>query len=164
MQQLAAGRAEPGCPLRQHRVIVESGDGLPSVPAVCRTKQTRRRAARVPGARLGGVTGCQPEHGIDGPWRLALRRLAECGRLARFLPVTAAIGRAKYRRPEMAGLRPHEEHFPVARVLDDVVDHVPKELRSGKFPSASPRIAAERKCPFAGSDPDSHAPSTSWSA
>ena len=156
MQQLAAGRAESGRPLRAHRVIVESGDGLPGVSTVGRTEEPRRRAARVPGAFLGRVTGCQPEDCVDRPGRLALRHLAKRGRLARFLPMTAAIGRAEHRGPEMTRLRPHQQHFGVARILHDVMDHVPQELRSGKRPGSAAHVATERKRAFAGSDPDRH--------
>ena len=149
MQQLATRRAGAGRPLRPHRVIVEPGHGFPGLTAVRRMEQSRGRAAGVPAPRFRRMARCKPEDRIHGASLLALSRLAKRRRLLRFAPAAATVARAEDRRSEMPRPGRHQQHLRLARVLDDVVNDMPEELRAGELSrcvAAHPRAARTPPC------------------
>src|SRR5579885_668647 len=95
----------------------------------------------------------QPEDALHGARLLAVGRLPERGWLRRFPPRAATVGGAIDRRPEVPGLRGHQENPPLTRVLHDVVDDVAEKLRPRKLPAARAGIGPQREGPLAGADP-----------
>ena len=148
------GRAVADRPLREHRVIVEAGDGRPVIASVLRAKQPARRRARIPHAVLRGMPGRKPEHPLDGARRLALGCLTKGRRLGRFLPRLAAIVGAEHGRAQMPGLRSDEHRLRISRILHDVMDHMAEELRPVQFPGPAAGIRAQHESAFASADPD----------
>ena len=137
-------------PRLPHLVVVEPGDRRPRVATVVAAEEALRRGARVPDARLVGMTGAQPNHGVDA----ALERvtLDEGRRPRRLGPCLAEIGRPEDRRPEVSGPRRHEERPPIAGVLDDVLDDLTQEDRAFAGPGTPFGIGREQPRSLASAD------------
>jgi hypothetical protein len=52
--------------------------------------------------------------------------------------------------PRLGG---HQESLGLARILHDMVDDVPEELRAGQLPAAPASVWPQRKGTLAGADP-----------
>src|SRR5205823_11241777 len=94
------------------RMRVEAFDAFPRRAGIARAKQSLRRRAGVPDARLVRMSGREPERVIDDA--SALRR--ERRRLHRFLPRAAVVHRAEYRGTEVARARCGEQRASIARI------------------------------------------------
>src|SRR5450432_1518141 len=133
MQFRSVGRAVlvTPAPVLALRMFVETIDTMPRRATVFRAKQSLRRTARIPHARLRRVPGREPERVVEhAPGAFAKR-----GRLFRFVPCPSTIGRAKNRGPQMAGARRREQDLAVARIDDAMVHDVAQELRAGQAPT-----------------------------
>ncbi len=150
MQLRAVGRAVliAAAPRLPVLVLVESVDTGPGRATIRGAKQALRRRARVPHAGLGRVPGREPERMVD---RAATAGL-ECRRRGRLLPRAPAVGRAEYRRPEMAGARGREDRPPVARIGHRVMHDVTEESRAGELPRSARGVTGERPQAFASGD------------
>src|SRR5205814_8421250 len=128
----AVGRAVlvAAAPRLAFRMIVEAVDADPGRAAVGGAEQSLRRSAGVPDAGFRRVSRRQPERMIGGAAAAGLKR----GRMRGLFPRSAAIGRAKNRRPEMTGARGGENGPRVARISDRMMHDMSEEIRAGEFP------------------------------
>src|SRR6185503_16031151 len=82
--------------------------------------------------------------------------LRERGRALRFLPRAAGVGRAEYRRPEMARARGAQERLAVARVEHQMVDDLAEKVGPCERPAAARTVRADEKRALARSNEQRH--------
>src|SRR5438552_18803812 len=98
----------------------------------------------------------KPEDLFDRQSFLAGSRLRERRRALGLLPRAAEVGRAEYRRPEMA--RPHgtQQRPPVAGVENEMVDDVAEKMRPREGPALARAVRFHEEHALARSDQQSH--------
>src|SRR6266705_1296568 len=98
----------------------------------------------------------EPEYVLDREALLAGSRLRERRRALGLLPRAAEVGRAEYRRPEMA--RPHgaEQRLAVTRIEHEMVDDVAEKMGPCEGPAPARAVRLHEEHALARSDEQGH--------